>query len=110
MPLVAVTGVSAKRLSSDSSKLVVSWTPLSLTQARGFITEYTVTYNTIASRRRRTSDTIIHVDKDKSSVIIPVSKSKMYEVSVTCYTSLGAGPSSNKIKEPNTYTGNIKKF
>ena len=101
---MAVAGVSAKRLSSDSSMLVVSWTPLSLTQARGFITEYTVAYNTVASRRRRTSDTIIHVNKDKSSVTIPVSKSKTYEVSVTCYTSQGSGPSSNKIKEANPST------
>ena len=84
---MAVTGIMAKKFSSDRSKLVVSWTPLTLTQARGFITEYTVAYNTI-----------------------DVSESKTYEVSITCYTSKGAGPSSKKVREEDGGTsGNIQK-
>ncbi len=46
VPPVAPYNVTAKRVSS--TEIFVSWDPLSLVEARGFVISYTVAYTTVS--------------------------------------------------------------
>lgn len=95
VPSVAPSGVSLIRV--NSTTLRVSWQQLSLDDARGFITNYTVTYMASASRRQLT---MVTVSADESSAIIPgLPPTVRYGVSVRAWTSAGPGPMSDVVYE-----------
>lgn len=96
VPSVAPSGVSLIRL--NSTTLRVSWQQLSLDDARGFITNYTVTYMASGGSRRQL--TMVTVSADESSAIIPgLPPSVRYGVSVRAWTSAGPGPMSDVVYE-----------
>ena len=70
-PSTAPMDVSIDRTSP--TVMVVSWTPLSYVEARGFISHYTVAYSPLTSDGRKRQDNIQAVDvpgMDSSTVII----------------------------------------
>ena len=73
----------------------VSWTPLTLSEARGFVTFYTVAYTPVLNSRRRqvSQDTMyINVSADSSSVtIVGLDGSLAYSVQVSAGTRAGQG-------------------
>ena len=73
----------------------VSWTPLTLSEARGFVTFYTVAYTPVLNRRRRqvSQDTMyMNVSADSSSVtIVGLDGSLAYSVQVSAGTRAGQG-------------------
>lgn len=97
-PALAPTDVAVKRLNSTSTK--VSWTPLSLVDAQGFIAGYLLSYETTTSTRNRRAS--VEVSSDTSLYIITglMAESKVYGVTVACITEAGVGPVSAAISEP----------
>ena len=75
--------------------LAVSWTPLTLSEARGFVTFYTIAYTPILNSRRRqvSQDTMYsNVSANSSSVtIVGLDGSLTYSVQVSAGTSAGQG-------------------
>ena len=75
--------------------MLVSWTPLTLSEARGFMTFYTVAYTPVLNSRRRqvSQDTMyINVSADSSSVtIVGLDGSLAYSVQVSAGTRAGQG-------------------
>lgn len=81
----------AKRL--DGAHINVSWMPLTLEEARGFIQFYTVMYEAEDSRRRGVES--IEVEPNKNSVVIGgLSIELSYSIFVSASTRAGMGPSS----------------
>ena len=64
-PEISVTGVTVERL--NAATMMVSWIPLTLVQARGFV-RYRVSYRPQGSRKRQEGSVV--VDGDQDSVII----------------------------------------
>ena len=75
--------------------MLVSWTPLTLPEARGFVTFYTVAYTPVLNSRRRqvSQDTMyMNVSANSSSVtIVGLDGSLMYSVQVSAGTRAGQG-------------------
>ena len=75
--------------------MLVSWTPLTLSEARGFVTFYTVAYHPVLNSRRRqvSQDTMyMNVSADSSSVtIVGLDGSLVYSVQVSACTRAGQG-------------------
>ena len=75
--------------------MLVSWTPLTLSEARGFVTFYTVAYTPVLNSRRRqvSQDTMyMNVSADSSSVtIVGLDGSLAYSVQVSAGTRAGQG-------------------
>ena len=75
--------------------MLVSWTPLTLSEARGFVTFYTVAYTPVLNSRRRqvSQDTMyMSVSADSSSVtIVGLDGSLAYSVPVSAGTRAGQG-------------------
>ena len=75
--------------------MLVSWTPLTLSEARGFVTFYTVSYTPVLNSRRRqvSQDTMyMNVSADSSSVtIVGLDGSLTYSVQVSAGTRAGQG-------------------
>ena len=93
------------------SEMEVSWTSLTLEEARGFPTGYTVTYTSAAPgdparRRRRDEESGMEtVSADQTSVTLTgLDSERQYSVSVAASTSAGTGTSSNPIMSPSEST------
>ena len=75
--------------------MLVSWTPLTLSEARGFVTFYTVAYTLVLNSRRRqvSQDTMyMNVSADSSSVtIVGLDDSLAYSVQMSAGTRAGQG-------------------
>ena len=75
--------------------ILVSWTPLTLSEARGFVTFYTVAYTPVLNSRRRqlSQDTMyMNVSADSSSItIVGLYGSLAYSVQVSAGTRAGQG-------------------
>ena len=72
----------------------VSWEKLTLEEARGFLTFYTITYATLESRRRRdVRMEMVHPDSSYR-VIGGLGYTESYSVTVSASTSVGEGVSS----------------
>ena len=75
--------------------MLVSWTPLTLSEARGFVTFYTIAYTPVLNSRRRqvSQDTMyMNVSADSSSVtIVGLDDSLAYSVQVSAGTRVGQG-------------------
>ena len=98
-PALAPTDVTLVRLTSTS--IEVSWTPLSLVDARGLITGYLISYETASIHDKRNS---IEVSSTTSSYIITdLIVDRVYGVTVACITEAGVGPVSDVAYEPGMY-------
>ena len=75
--------------------MLVSWSPLTLSEARGFVTHYTIAYTpTINSRRRQVSQdtTYQNVSADSSNETISMLDGSLaYSVQVSAGTKAGQG-------------------
>ena len=82
----------------------VSWRPLNLSEARGFVTFYSITYTpTPNSRRQQASDTMyVNASADLSSVTIEgLDGDLAYSVTVSASTTAGiGGRSRTELVEP----------
>ena len=74
----------------------VSWTQLTLMEARAFITEYSISYKTARSSRRQQTTPVVHkAPADSSSTVVDgLDPSADYLVSLSAATSVGLGPAS----------------
>ena len=84
---------NVSRIASD--KVNISWEPLSLEKARGFVTKYTVTaeaeFKVQLHRRQESGKTVAG---NRSWVILEnIDRNLAYSISVTAHTSAGMGPS-----------------
>ena len=89
--------------SSDGTEMTVSWTPLTLEQARGFI-QYEVIYNSVNGQRKRQetcSDSPCTVSSDRDSVeITGLDSGTAYETAVRAVNIADAalvGPTSDSV-------------
>lgn len=86
----------------------VAWIPLSLEEARGFITLYVVTYSSDSQRKKRATHTV-NVPGDQVSVTIPdLDSNTRYSVSVAATTAAGMGDSSTPVTSPSKLSLSIK--
>lgn len=86
----------------SNTAISVSWTPLSLTEARGIITGYSITYEPARSLGKRSSQeqrTVIAGPDQRSYVIGDLEDGTVYCVSVAVMTEAGVGPASDSVYE-----------
>ena len=95
-PSIAPADVNTERL--NGTHMTVTWTVLTLEQARGFITGYTVSYepasNTGGRRKRDSEETSV---SEPPAPIGGLSPNLAYSVTVRANTAAGAGVSSEPI-------------
>ena len=92
------------------STAVVSWTKLTIVEARGFIIHYTVVYYTLSVKRELESNTIHKnmVDKNLNSTIISGLDGKIeYIVRVSASTIAGEGNYSKFVLLTSNITGKL---
>ena len=85
--------VTVKRLSGTS--MIVSWTKLTLTEARGFILNFSIVYYQSSGNRRRQQFKTVSVTVGNDSTKITISgldEKLVYSVQVSANTVAGRGP------------------
>ena len=75
---------------------MVTWQPLSLAEARGFVTQYRVSYWQVASGSLSALTQAV-LGRENSTVIIGLEPGKNYAVTVSASTSVGDGIDSNPL-------------
>ena len=83
--------------------LVVSWIPLTLSEARGFITSYTVLYSPQVTRTKQqeSNTTQMTVSGEVSQTTIDgLDPNTAYDVQMSANTKAGASPLSEVISAP----------
>lgn len=75
----------------------VTWTKLTLEEARGLITAYTVTYETVGSRRRKEVMEEVSEPENSYKVVGGLGFTTSYSVMVSASTTAGQGISSSAI-------------
>ena len=96
VPSVSPSGVRVERLSSTAMN--VSWTLLTLEEARGFVTSYTVSYRKDEGVAKRTTESVVVPGGEQSSVVIGgLDPGSSYLVSVSASTSAGSGEMSEPV-------------
>ena len=75
----------------------VTWTKLTLEEARGLITAYTVTYEIVSSRRRKEVLEEVSAPEDSYKVVGGLDFTSSYLVVVSASTTAGQGISSSAI-------------
>ena len=97
---ISPTNVSVKRISPTA--MVVSWQPLTLTEARGFVSHYTVTYSPqiISGGRKKQVAMMVEVEgmDSNSTTITDLDPNTVYEVQVSASTGAGGGNFSEPIQ------------
>ena len=84
VPSTAPSNVNGDRI--DGTRMRVSWDPLTLEQARGFITHYTVLYQS------STLMEVVTVPGNETTVVIGgLDVTQSYSISVSAGTSVGNG-------------------
>ena len=66
VPNVIPNDITTQR-SSDGTSIVIAWRKVSLEEAHGFF-EYIIVLDAVNSRRRQSSDIILHVPFNKTSI------------------------------------------
>ena len=103
VPSVSPSGVRVERLTSTAMN--VSWTLLTLEEARGFVTSYTVSYRKDEGMAKRTTESVVVPGGEQSSVVIGgLDPGSSYLVSVSASTSAGTGEMSEPVVVPVTTT------
>ena len=96
VPSVSPSGVRVERLTSTAMN--VSWTLLTLEEARGFVTSYTVSYRKDEGMAKWTTESVVVPGGEQSSVVIGgQDPGSSYLVSVSASTSAGTGDMSEEI-------------
>ena len=96
VPSVSPSGVRVERL--NSTAMNVSWTLLTLEEARGFVIYYTVSYRKDEGMAKRTTESVV---VQQSSVVIGgLDPGSSYLVSVSASTSAGNGEMSEEEVAP----------
>ena len=55
----------------SDSKMNVSWVPLTIVEAKGFLENYSITYSRVGGARcKRQAETVVEVSPDQSNVVI----------------------------------------
>ena len=86
VPSAAPSNVNGDRI--DGTRMRVSWAPLTLELARGFITHYTVFYQSTLME-------VVMVPGNETTVVIGgLAVAQSYSISVSAGTSVGNGESS----------------
>ena len=99
VPSVSPSGVRVERLTSTAMN--VSWTLLTLEEARGFVTSYTVSYRKDEGMAKRTTESVVVPGGEQSSVVIGgLDPGSSYLVSVSASTSAGTGEMSEEEVAP----------
>ena len=93
MPNVAPKDIAVTRI--DSTTVNITWKSMTLEGARGFITAYIITYDTIEGRRRREATKVEVTPETKYKVIGSLDPRQSYVVTVSAATKEGEGVRSN---------------
>ena len=105
-----VQGVTATRINDTAIR--VSWEPLTLVNANGFIKSYNITLTPVSSRKRQATAITETVSATESTVVVTGLQSNIaYSISVYATTGGGAGQSNDSIPTippVPTATGNTK--
>ena len=106
-----VQGVIATRINNTAIR--VSWEPLTLVNAKGFIKNYTIILTPVSSRKRQASPRMMTVPANQSSVLFTgLQSNTAYRISVHATTGGGQGESNSTIPTippvPTATTGNTK--
>ena len=94
VPSVAPMEVMVSR-SADGLSMNISWSPLTLSQARGFV-DYVITYGPPGSIKRQTLSNFLTTN-GTFATLSSLDATRTYEVSVSGHTSAGEGPSSTLV-------------
>ena len=94
VPSVAPVGVVVTR-PSDGLSMNISWSPLTLSQARGFV-DYVITYGPPGGAKRQTLSKSLIVS-DLFATVSGLEATGTYSVSVSGHTSAGQGPPSTLV-------------
>ena len=87
VPSKAPGNIKVTRL--DENRMNVTWNALSLTDARGFIDHYTVSYESTKTREV----SLIHIPANTTYTVIDGLDPELnYVITVSAYTSEGGGP------------------
>ena len=96
VPSVSPSGVRVERL--NSTAINVSWTLLTLEEARGFVTSYTVSYSKGEGQGRRPVEELVVPGGEQSSAVIGgLDTGSSYLLSVSAGTSAGSGQMSEPV-------------
>ena len=82
-----------------STQLAVRWKPLSLEEARGFITHYTVTAEPASTQRRRQAEGVFSVTVGPNTtraVLDGLSSVLTYWITVSASTAVGTSTNNNR--------------
>ena len=91
-----VQGVTATRINDTAIR--VSWEPLTLVNANGFINNYTITLTPVSSRKRQATAITETVPATESTVEVTGLQSNIaYSISVYATTGGGPGQSNDSI-------------
>ena len=96
VPSVAPVGVVVTR-SSDGLSMTIRWSPLTLSQARGFVNYYVITYEPVGGGTRQLQTTSIN---GTYVVVSGLNAILAYSVAVSGHTSVGLGPSTTMLSVP----------
>ena len=91
-----VQGVTATRINNTAIR--VSWIPLTLVNANGFINNYTITLTPVSNRKRQAAAITKIVPATQSNVVFADLQSNIaYSISVHASTGGGAGQANDSI-------------
>ena len=94
MPPVSPSNIKVEKIDSGA-KLRVSWDLLTPEEARGFVTDYIVSYRS-ESRKRQTSEKIVP-GTESSTIIEGLDPNQEYSVVVRADTKAGKGETSEPV-------------
>ena len=83
--------------------MIVSWMPLTLEQAQGFITGYNISYQPISGVKRQAQSVRVPGDSVQIS-ITGLEPAVSYTASLSAATAVGSGPISPPVATPGTYS------
>ena len=95
VPNTAPMEVSVSRI--NGTHMNVTWVKLTLEEARGFVTGYTIRYDTIALRRRRAVRMEVVDQEDSYAVIGGLGFTESYSITVSASSTAGEGIASEPI-------------
>ena len=89
----------------NGTHMNVTWVKLTLEEARGFITTYTLTFETLDSRRRKEVMEEITQPEDSNKVVGGLGFTTSYLIRISASTIAGQGISSSAITVHGKYGG-----
>lgn len=84
----------------NGTHMNVEWTPLTLEEARGFVSSYMITYSASNRKRQMDSESITFPGDSSSGVIGGLTPGVSYSVAVAATTSAGVGNQSEPVVVP----------